>query len=87
MHIQLISGQYSPAEAIDLLTCLVDAKIKFLESKISRSQSEEDIHMRERRIIQLQNELADIRSNLLQLSKDVELDSGVHCAVRQPVTT
>ena len=56
MTIQLIQGQFSANEAIEIITKMVHVKIKFHEDKIHSNANEEDIKMRERRIKQLQKE-------------------------------
>ena len=54
MNLQLIQGQFSAGDAIDILTKMVEVKIKFHEAKILSQLNEEDIKMRENRIKQLQ---------------------------------
>ncbi len=61
MTFSLIQGQFSPEEGIDILSRMIDVKIRFHEDKIHHSASEEDIHMRERRIQELQHELHEIK--------------------------
>ena len=75
MNFTLIQGKYTSTEAINLLTGLVAEKIKFQEEKIGKSSNEEDIKMREGRIKQLQNELAEIRNGLRERKNWVELKS------------
>lgn len=59
MH--LINGYFNSKEALDLLTQLVHVKVKFHESKITNTTSEEDIKTREKRIKDLQRELFELR--------------------------
>ncbi len=66
MELQLIQGSFSAEDAISLLTRIIGEKIRFHESKIEKSHSEEDIHMRERRIHELQNDLHNLRRYLQQ---------------------
>ncbi len=61
MNIQLIEGQFSAEEAIDIITKMVHVKIKFHEDKIHAHANEEDIKMREKKIKQLQKELFEVR--------------------------
>lgn len=61
MNLQLIQGQFTSTEAIELISQFVSTKIRFQEDKITASSNEEDIKMRERRIKQLQQELNDMR--------------------------
>lgn len=68
MNIQLIQGQFSPQEAIDIITKMIHVKIKFHEDKIHSHSNEEDIKMREKRIKKLQEELFEIR-NFIAIKK------------------
>ncbi|TFF33325.1 hypothetical protein [Mucilaginibacter psychrotolerans] len=77
MDIQLIEGQFSGAEALDLLTAMIHVKIRFHENKISRQSSEQDIKSRERRIKQLQKDLFEIRAFISKKGGDVTLKSVV----------
>ncbi|MCE2495129.1 MAG: hypothetical protein J4F31_00850 [Flavobacteriales bacterium] len=81
MEIQLIKGRYSQSDALELVKCLVDCKIRFLEETISTELAEEDMKMRERRIVELQNQLNALRSaakehgaQRLSLSADIQLN-------------
>lgn len=76
MKIQLVKGSYSNADAMDLLSNLVNAKIRFHESRIENSHNEEDIKMRESRIKDLQRDLHEVRKklagfDLCELSSDI----------------
>jgi len=64
MNLQLTQGQFSAQEAIDIITQMINVKIKFHESKTNNSHNEEDIKMREQRIKQLQQQLYDSRSHI-----------------------
>ena len=57
MKIHLIKGQFSSKDALDIITKMINIKIKFQEEKIENSHNEEDIKMRETRIKILQNYL------------------------------
>lgn len=59
MNFNLINGIYSEEEARELITKLVQIKIKFQENRIREGDllQEEDIKRREKRIIELQNYL------------------------------
>ena len=48
--IQLIHGQFNTKDALDLVTKMIDAKIKFHESRINSFCEEEDVKMRENKI-------------------------------------
>jgi hypothetical protein len=77
MNIQLIDGNFSQNEALELLTQLIHVKIKFHESKIEKSQNEEDIKMRERRIKQLQQSFYEAKQLILTKNKTCHIESQV----------
>lgn len=62
MKINLIQGVFDNNEAIEILTQIIHVKIKFHEDKIKESSSEEEMKMRENRIIKLQKDLFEIRN-------------------------
>ena len=74
---QLLKGTFSKEEAIDLLTRMVDAKIKHHENKINDSDNEEDVKMREKRIKQLQKDLYEARLNIGSRNGRAELNSEI----------
>jgi predicted RNase H-like nuclease (RuvC/YqgF family) len=61
MKIQLIQGHFNANDAINILTKMIDVKIKFQEEKINSTDNEEDLKMRESRIKQLQKDLYESR--------------------------
>ena len=75
MTIQLIQGQFSAHEAIDIITKMVHVKIKFHENKIYAHANEEDIKMREKRIKQLQKELFEVRNYIDAKKVKIEMQS------------
>ena len=77
MKIQLVKGSYSNADAMDLLSNLVNAKIRFHESRIENSHNEEDIKMRESRIKQLQLDWQNIRQQIGQQEGLVKVNAVV----------
>lgn len=77
MNIQLIHGQFSSQEAIDIITKMVHVKIKFHEEKITSSSSEEDVKMREQRIKGLQKELYEVRDFITHKKAKIEMHSVV----------
>jgi hypothetical protein len=64
MEIQLIEGAFNTAEGLDLITKLIEIKIKYQESKINENHNEEDSKSREAKIKRLQNNLNDLRKQL-----------------------
>ncbi len=77
MNLQLIKGRFSREEALEMLTQLIHVKIKYHENKIDKSQNEEDIKMRERRIKQLQNDFYEAKLLILSKGESCELDASV----------
>lgn len=79
MTIHLIKGQFSGKDALDIITKMINVKIKFQEEKIESSHNEEDIKMRESRIKSLQKELFETRKfietkgNKISLECDIKL--------------
>jgi len=78
MNIQLIHGQFSAQEAIDIITRMVHVKIRFQEDKINAHTSEEDIKMREMRIKQLQKELFEVRKFVDSKTAGVKINSTIN---------
>lgn len=74
MEFPLITGSFTPAEAIDLLSGLAEVKIRFHEAKISSATTEEDITMREARIKALQDHLAEAKAAILAESSLVTIN-------------
>lgn len=70
MNIQLIKGNFSKEESLDLLSQLIQVKIRFHENKISREHDEADIKMRETRIRQLQQDFHNLKAALLETGQD-----------------
>lgn len=64
MNITLIQGQFSSTDAIELLTKMVHVQIKFHENKICNTNNEEDVKMREKKIIQLQKYLFESNESM-----------------------
>ena len=78
MNIQLIQGGFSPEDAVDLISQMIQTKIKFHEGKIARHGSEEDIKYRESKIKRLQQELNDLRNSIYGKNGIVKLDAVIH---------
>ena len=75
---KLIKGHFSATDAIDIITQMVQVKIKFHESKITNTSNEEDSKMQEKRIKELQNELQNLRNTILSGKGIVELDAIIN---------
>ena len=87
MNIPLIKGTFDKKEALNLITQLVHIKVKYHESRIEKSHTEEDIEMREKRIRQLHQDLYYAREYLASFEDTVELDSeiGINESIRDEV--
>jgi Ni2+-binding GTPase involved in maturation of urease and hydrogenase len=77
MNFQLIKGSFSRQEALELLTKLIEVKIKFHENKIMKHHDEEDVKMREKRIKELQQDLDKVRVLLSEKDQNWVLDSEI----------
>ncbi len=78
MKVQLIQGQFSSKDAIDIITRMIAIKIKFQESKIESSHAEEDVKMRENRIKALQKDLYEARKFIEAQGKYISMDSVIN---------
>ena len=78
MEIKLVTGSFEQREALDLITRLIDVKIRFHEERIRKSDQEEDIKQRETKIIRLQQDLYTLRQELGRNEKLVSIDAGLH---------
>jgi hypothetical protein len=78
MDIQLIQGQFSGKDALDIITQMVQIKIRFQESKISHLSNEEDIKVREKKIQALQNELHKVRNYLADTGRQLSVHSEIN---------
>lgn len=77
MEIQFLNGKFSKNEASDLISQMIQLKIKYHENKILHSSTEEDIKSRETKIKFLHSELHGLRSFLEGMDKDVSLFSKI----------
>lgn len=75
MKLQLILGQFSTQDAIDIITQMIHVKIKFHENKIKHSDGEEAIKMREKRIKDLQQDLNTARNYIQKQGDSITLES------------
>ena len=77
MNIQLIEGQFTNKEALDLITQMIHIKIKFHENKINNNSNEEDVKYRETKIKNLQKELFELKYYLDNNGNSVKLEAQV----------
>jgi hypothetical protein len=77
IKIQLIDGTFSRQDATDLLTQLIQVKIRFHEGKIEHTEDIEDIKMRENKIKHLQDELHQLKQTLAPEKSTITLFSEI----------
>ncbi len=75
MEIQLIEGEFSPSDALELITQMIHVKIKFHENKINNDSIEEDIKAREAKIKKLNTDLFEIRNIINKELKTVKINA------------
>jgi len=77
MNVKLIEGHFTAKDALEIISQMIQVKIKFQEGKIERNANAEDMKMREKRIKQLQEELHSLRNSLARNDKVLELNAAV----------
>lgn len=77
MNIQLIQGEFSSNDALELITLMIHVKIKYHENRITVNSSEEDVKYRESKIKNLQKELFDFRNNISADTKNIKIDANI----------
>ncbi|WP_373511403.1 hypothetical protein [Persicitalea sp.] len=77
MELQLIKGHFGAQDAVEIITRMIDVKIKYHEGKITSESTEEDIKMREQRIKQLQKELFGVRNYVEDHKGNISLNSTI----------
>lgn len=77
MNINLIHGEFTSQEALDLVTNMIHIKIKYHENKILSGSSEEDIKWRESKIKALQKELFEFRNGIARTKDTLKLEAHV----------
>ena len=78
MDTQLIQGQFSAKDAIDLISQMVHIKVKYHENKISNSCNEEDTKFSETKIKRLQKDLFDIRKFITQAGGKINIQTEIN---------
>ncbi len=78
MDLQLVQGQFSSTDASEIISKLIEVKIKYHEEKIKLHENEEDLKYRESKIIRLQNQLKETRDFLLQQTGMVSVESNIN---------
>ncbi|MBU3659225.1 MAG: hypothetical protein FGM14_05120 [Flavobacteriales bacterium] len=77
MKVQLIQGEFNSPDAIQLISNMINLKIKYQEGQIEKNNNEEDIKYRESKIKNLQNELFELR-NFLSTKENVKIDASIN---------
>ena len=77
MEIQLIEGQFNAIDAVDLITQMIQVKIKYHEKKVKGLDHEEDIKMVERKIKFLQQELSEARVYIEKCQKPITISGKI----------
>jgi len=77
MDIQLLQGEFSSKDALDLITKMLHVKIKYHEDKIVKNDDEDDIKYRETKIKRLQKELYELRNDFEKRRGKIELDATI----------
>lgn len=77
MNVSLLKGSFSPKDLEKIITDLIQVKIKFHENQIGNSDEEENMKMRENRIIKLQNDLTRVRTYLKEAGPVVNVEAQI----------
>lgn len=85
MQVSLINGQFTATEAINIITQMIQVKIRFHEDKIQPGSSQEDIKMREKKIKFLQHELAGLREYIRNNPEKINLKAEIQVESESPV--
>lgn len=75
--LSLIQGKFSASEAVDIISSMVQVKIKFHEDKITNTSNEEDIKQQEARIKELQNDLAALKKSIVAKGGKIDVKAVV----------
>ncbi len=78
MTIQLMQGEYSPADTLDLITQMIHVKIKYHEKKMMKQNNEKNIKMQENIIRQLQKDLFEARKKMEKESSNISIESQIN---------
>jgi hypothetical protein len=73
----MIQGKFKKEDALEILTKIIDVKVKFHEDKIRLSDNEEDIKMRENRIKDLQRHLYEARIYISKKGNMAEIEGFI----------
>lgn len=77
MQIQLIEGDFNKADTFELVSQMIQVKIRYHEKSIQKNSSEEDIKYRESKIKFLQDELLQLREEISRSSNHVHVHATI----------
>jgi hypothetical protein len=77
MNIQLIQGKFNTKDALEIITQMIQVKIRYHEGKISQNSNEEDIKFREAKIKRLQKDLSDTRNFIGNIGGKINIQSEI----------
>jgi hypothetical protein len=77
MQIQLIEGDFNKADSLELVSQMIQVKIKYHEKAIQKNSSEEDIKYRESKIKLLQDELLLVREELSKSAGNLHIQANI----------
>lgn len=80
MQIQLLQGEFSASDSLNILAQMIQVKIRHHENAIARNSSEEDIKYRESRIKYLQGELHELKKQLAGKDNKVAMQATISIA-------
>ena len=78
MTLQLVTGEFSRIETMDMITQFFEMRIKFHENKIISSYNEEDVKMRENKIKFLQGELALSKTYIINKDEPIAVSCTIN---------
>ena len=78
MNLQLIDGEFTSYDAIELIAKMIHIKIKYHENKINNLGNEEDIKIRESKIKQWQKELFELRKMINSKTNNVKIEATIN---------
>ena len=77
MQIQLIEGDFNKADTLELVSQMIQVKIRYHEKSIQKNSSEEDIKYRESKIKFLQDELLHVREEINRSGNHVHMHATI----------
>ena len=77
MQIQLIEGDFNKADTLELVSQMIQLKIRYHEKSIQKNSSEEDIKYRESKIKFLQDELLQLREEISRSSNHFHVHATI----------